>query len=64
MGTSHHISEKHLDRYCNEFSFRYNAREVTDSARTVSALKGAEGKRLYYRDPIGKKGLTDAKDNN
>lgn len=47
--TSHHVSRKHLPRYLDEFEFRYNRRDVGDSARTVAALMGAEGKRLMYR---------------
>jgi hypothetical protein len=39
MGSFHHVSEKHLDRYANEFSFRWNHREVTDAERAVKALK-------------------------
>ncbi len=49
-GTYHHVSEAHLHRYLSEFDFRYNARGVSDGARTVSALAGAEGKRLMYGD--------------
>ncbi len=49
-GTYHHVSEAHLHRYLSEFDFRYNARGVSDGVRTVSALAGAEGKRLMYRD--------------
>ena len=30
MGTYHHVSEEHLDRYVNEFAFRYNSRKITD----------------------------------
>jgi len=41
----------HLHRYVNEFAFRWNHRKVDDGARTVAAIRGAEGKRLYYRDP-------------
>jgi hypothetical protein len=54
VGSFHHVSKKHLDRYCDEFSFRWNHRKTTDSERTVEAIKGAEGKRLMYREPIGK----------
>src|SRR6266567_8008667 len=36
-----------------EFAFRWNHRKVDDGARTVAAIRGAEGKRLYYRDPRG-----------
>jgi transposase-like protein len=52
MGSFHHISKQHLDRYCDEFSFRWNHRKTTDSERTIEAVKGAEGRRLMYRDPI------------
>jgi transposase-like protein len=47
-GTYHHVSEAHLPRYLAEFDFRYNARKMTDSERTMAALAGAEGKRLTY----------------
>jgi transposase-like protein len=53
MGSFHRISKQHLDRYCDEFSFRWNHRKTTDSERTIEAIKGGEGKRLNYRDPIG-----------
>jgi len=47
-GTFHHISKRHLHRYCDEFSFRWNGRKVTDGERAVLAIRGAEGKRLAY----------------
>lgn len=47
-GTFHHISRQHLFRYCDEFSFRWNNRKVTDGERTTQAIKGIEGKRLIY----------------
>jgi transposase-like protein len=53
-GTFHHVSEQHLDRYIDEFSFRYNSRKITDAARTVKALAKIGGKRLMYKDPIKK----------
>jgi transposase-like protein len=49
-GVYHHVGRKHLHRYLSEFDFRYNARETTDGARAIEALKGIEGKRLMYRD--------------
>ena len=49
IGTYHHMSEAHLARYCVEFDFRYNHRDVTDAERTDAAMKGARGKRLTYR---------------
>jgi transposase-like protein len=52
VGTFHHVGEQHLQRYCNEFDFRYNTRTAlgfNDVERTAAALKGIEGKRLTYR---------------
>ena len=54
IGTYHHISEQHLDRYLAEFDFRYNNRSglgMADGERAAKALKGIEGKRLTYRIP-------------
>jgi transposase-like protein len=54
IGTYHHISEQHLDRYLAEFDFRYNNRSglnVEDGERAAKAIKGIEGKRLTYRIP-------------
>ena len=31
-GTFHHVSRGHLDRYCDEFAFRYENRKATDGA--------------------------------
>jgi transposase-like protein len=51
-GTFHSMSEKHLQRYCNEFDFRWNFRQsqgFSDVARADAALKGIASKRLTYR---------------
>lgn len=54
IGSFHHISKEHLDRYCDEFSFRWDHRSIDDSARTEIAIRQANGKRLLYRDsPVG-----------
>ena len=42
----------HLHRYCDEFSFRWDERKVTDGERTVEAIKGAAGKRLVYKEAV------------
>jgi transposase-like protein len=49
VGTFHHVSEHHLQRYCYEFDFRYSNRKITDIERSDEALKGITGKRLTYR---------------
>jgi transposase-like protein len=48
-GVFHHISKKHLAKYCDEFSFRWNFREVTDGQRAVAVIQGIEGKYLPYK---------------
>jgi len=53
-GTFHHISKKHLTRYCNEFSFRWDNRKVNDGERTEEAVKGMEGKRLMLKHLLKK----------
>ena len=49
IGTYHHISQQHLDRYLAEFDFRYNSRKVEDNTRMTLAVDGAEGKRLTLK---------------
>ena len=62
IGTFHHVSPQHLQRYVTEFDFRYNHRETkvkvdgkwvkagfNDLERTNAALKRISGKRLTYR---------------
>lgn len=49
--TFHSISEAHLHRYLAEFDFRYNHRDVSDVERAEALMRGAKGKRVYYRQP-------------
>jgi hypothetical protein len=53
-GTFHSVSEKHLQRYLNEFDFRWANRAsqgVNDVARSDAVLSQIAGKRLTYRRP-------------
>lgn len=52
VGTFHHVSEEHLDRYVDEFAFRYNNRKIKDGERTIEAIRNTKGKRLTYRETI------------
>lgn len=66
IGTFHSVSPQHLQRYVQEFDFRYNHRQVkvktddgwmlvgpNDQERTVALLKRISGKRLTYRRSNG-----------
>jgi hypothetical protein len=48
-GTFHHCSAKHLQKYCDEFSFRWDNRKAKDGECRDAALTMAERKRLTYR---------------
>ncbi len=53
-GIYHQISYKHLQRYCNEYSYRYNSRTIKDHERFVEVFKNME-RRLDYKTLTGKK---------
>jgi transposase-like protein len=48
-GAFHHVSKRHLHRYCDEFSFRWNHRKIDDGARTVCIIQEIGGKILTYQ---------------
>jgi len=52
VGVFHHVSKKHLHRYCDEFACRWNNRDVNDGERTENVIKGIEGKSLPYKKII------------
>jgi transposase-like protein len=54
-GTFHHVSEKHLARYVDEFTFRLNEGNVKryTLCRLDSFVDGTTGKRLTYKGLIG-----------
>ena len=53
-GVYQHCGKQHLHRYAAEFAFRYSNRSangIEDTERAALIVKGAEGKRLVYRQP-------------
>lgn len=52
MGSFHSVSEAHLQRYVDEFVFRWNNRialGIDDTERTAAIIRASAGKRLTYR---------------
>ncbi len=52
-GIYHQVNPKHLEKYCLEFAYRYNTREVKDNVRFTLSLQNVQG-RLRYQDLIKK----------
>lgn len=52
IGIYHNISRDYLHRYLWQFDFLWNNRQLNDGERTIAAIRGAEGKRLMYTDPM------------
>lgn len=59
-GIYHQISPKHLQRYCDEFTYRYNHRKIKDGERFLLAFSQINS-RLSYKmltnEETGKKGF-------
>ncbi len=52
-GIYHAVSPKHLHRYCDEFSYRYNTRKINEVERFNHSISRCN-KRLKYKDLIKK----------
>ncbi|MBS1771605.1 MAG: IS1595 family transposase [Bacteroidetes bacterium] len=52
IGTFHVVSPKHLQRYCNEFSYRYNNKGVSNIERFAESIKQCANTRLTYKSLI------------
>ena len=52
VGAHHHVSPEHLERYWDEFEWKYNRRKSTEGEKMEMALKATEGKRLMYKQPM------------
>lgn len=53
-GVYHQVSEKHLERYLDEFSARFNTRDITETGRIEKFLADSESV-LTYKRLIGAK---------
>lgn len=53
-GIYHSVSPKHLHRYCEETSYRFNSRQIKDVERFTRTIQNVEG-RLTYNNLIQKK---------
>ena len=54
IGVYHFTSAKHLQRYCDEYSYRYNNRDLTLQDKFGKAVQGASKARITYDELIGK----------
>lgn len=52
-GIYHYVSPAHLDKYCNEFAYRYNTRILNDFDRFRLSLTKVSKSRLTYKRLIG-----------
>ncbi len=52
IGTYHHMSAKHIDRYVNEFAGRHNDRPANTIDQMRHMAENMQGKRLRYSDLI------------
>ena len=52
MGTFHHFSKKHLDRYVTEFAGRHNVRPKNTKEPMSLVAHSMVGKRLKYKDVV------------
>jgi len=50
IGTFHHVSKEHLQRYLHEFDFRWNRRDDDAAQAVADVLRQSVGLRLLYRD--------------
>lgn len=54
IGIYHQVSPKHLHRYCDEFTYRFNSRDVSDSERFINSLARITNGVLPYKEYIKK----------
>jgi hypothetical protein len=52
QGTWHWVSQKHLDAYTTECTWRHNRRHVSAARKLIQALGGLDTGRLGYRELV------------
>ncbi len=52
IGIYHFVTPKHLNKYLDEFSFRYNSKNETEASRFNLLLNSCDAKRLTYKQLI------------
>lgn len=50
IGVFHSVSAKHLQKYCDEFSNRYNNKNISNIERFENAIKSCANARLTYKE--------------
>jgi hypothetical protein len=48
-GIYHQVSVRHLQRYCDEFAYRYNTRKIKDAERFTLSLQNMERRLTWNR---------------
>lgn len=49
-GIYHSVRPRHLQRYCNEFAFRWNTRHIPDAEKFERAVRNCNETRLLYKE--------------
>lgn len=53
IGIYHYVSKKHLQKYCHEFSFRYNYRDLSIFEKFRLSIRRCNDVRLLYKVLVG-----------
>jgi hypothetical protein len=48
-GIYHHVSDQHLQRYCDEFAYRFNSRKLFDGFRWGLTMQQLDGRLTYKK---------------
>lgn len=52
VGVYHFTSKKHLHRYCNEYGYRYNYRNLDSNAKFAHAIAATSNARITYTELV------------